>query len=100
MITQEQLLEELRVVMDPDVHMSIMDLGLVYRAEVFESHIEIDFTLTYPGCPLGDHIKDDIVKTAQQASGLEDVRAEIVWDPPWSPEKMSEEARLMLGYPI
>lgn len=99
-ISQERVMEELRAVEDPDVRMSIVDLGLVYRVEVGEDQIDVDFTLTYPGCPLGDQIQNDIVETLKMTLAVPVVNAKVVWDPPWSPERMSEEARLMLGYPI
>ncbi len=89
----------LKNVEDPEIMMNIVDLGLVYRVDVKENAIEVDFTLTYPGCPAEEMIRRDIVETLRDAFGLE-VNATIVWSPMWGPERMSEEARLALGYPI
>lgn len=93
-------MEVLKNVEDPELAFSIVDLGLVYRVDVKESAIEIDFTLTYPGCPAEDIIRHDIIETLRDAFGLVDVSATVVWSPLWGPERMSEEARVALGYPI
>lgn len=100
MVTKEEALEVLKNVYDPEIMMNIVDIGLVYRVDTAEDHIEVDFTLTYPGCPVGEVILNDIVTILQDFSGLTDVRANLVWNPPWGPERMSEEARISLGYPI
>jgi metal-sulfur cluster biosynthetic enzyme len=62
--------------------------------------IEVDFTLTYPGCPAEEIIRRDIMETVRDAFGIATVRATTVWTPLWGPERMSEEARVALGYPI
>ncbi len=100
MVTREEVLEVLKNVYDPEIMMNIVDIGLVYRVDVAEDQIEVDFTLTYPGCPAGEVILGDVVSVVQDFSGIQNVKANIVWDPPWGPERMSEEARLTLGYPI
>jgi len=100
MVTKEEALEVLKNVYDPEIMMNIVDIGLVYRVETSEDRIEVDFTLTYPGCPVGDVIVNDIITILQDFSGIQDVRANLVWNPPWTPDRMSEEARISLGYPI
>jgi metal-sulfur cluster biosynthetic enzyme len=100
MVSQEEVVEVLRNVEDPELAFSIVDLGLVYRIAVRENGIEVDFTLTYPGCPAEDIIRKDIIETLRDAFGLVDVQATTVWSPLWGPERMSEEARVALGYPI
>jgi len=100
MVSREEVMEILRNVEDPELAFSIVDLGLVYRIDVKETAIEVDFTLTYPGCPAEDIIRRDIIETLQDAFGLVDVSATTVWSPLWGPERMSEEARVALGYPI
>lgn len=100
MVSREEVMEVLKNVEDPELAFSIVDLGLVYRIDVKESAIEIDFTLTYPGCPAEEIIRHDIIETLRDAFGLVDVSANIVWSPLWGPERMSEEARVALGYPI
>lgn len=88
-------------VIDPELNMNIVDLGLVYRVQVVEGNIaEVDFTLTYPGCPLGDVITSDIISQVKTQTDVADVRAQVVWNPPWNQNMMSENARLIMGYPI
>jgi metal-sulfur cluster biosynthetic enzyme len=99
-IGTEQLLEELRVVLDPELGINIVDLGLVYRAEASTERVEVDFTLTYPGCPIGQELKGEIEQVLKDVTGIENVEATLVWEPLWGPERMTEEARLSLGYPI
>jgi metal-sulfur cluster biosynthetic enzyme len=99
-INRGAVLEALKDVLDPELGMNIVDLGLVYRVEVGDEKVEIDFTLTYPGCPAGEHIQDDMKMTVQASTGVENVEINLVWDPPWRPDFMTEEARVSLGYPI
>ncbi len=100
MVTREEVLEVLKNVYDPEIMMNVVDIGLVYRVDVQPEKIEIDYTLTYPGCPAGDMISTEIINMVQDFSGITNVQANLVWDPPWGPERMSEEARITLGYPI
>ena len=99
-VTQERVLEMLSTVLDPEIGINIVDLGLVSWVSVSESAVQVDFTLTYAGCPLGPAIEEQIVRAVREGTGIEEVRARIVWEPPWSEERMSEAARLELGYPI
>lgn len=101
MATKAQVLDALANVIDPEIGLNIVDVGLVYRVEVKdEDRIEIDFTLTTPGCPLANTIVEDIHREVTAGTGLSNIEANLVWDPPWSPEFMSEDARLQFGYPI
>ena len=100
MATEQEVREVLYDVIDPELNINIMDLGLVYRVEVKEGVAEVDFSLTYPGCPLGDVITNDIVTNIRSRTDVDNVMANLVWQPPWGPERMSENARLMFGYPI
>jgi metal-sulfur cluster biosynthetic enzyme len=100
MATKGEILDALREVVDPEIGINIVDVGLVYRVEEKDGVVEIDYTLTYPGCPLGDVIKDDIVRVVSEAADGAQVEASLVWDPPWTIDFMSEEARLEMGYPI
>jgi len=96
----EELLDMLRDVLDPDLQLPIVDLGLVYRAQAFEDRIEVDITLTSPACPVGDIILEDVVSVMKERTGYEKVEAQIVWNPPWNKDLMSEELKLILGIPI
>ena len=101
MAVDQDVKDALYDVIDPELNMNIVDLGLVYRTHVVEGNIaEVDFTLTYPGCPLGDVIANDIVTQVKKQTDVADVRANIVWSPPWDQTMMSENARLLMGYPI
>ena len=100
MPTKGEVLDALTRVIDPEIGISIVDVGLVYRIEATDEAIEIDFTLTSPGCPLAATIMEDIHREVVAATGVTNVETNLVWNPPWSMDFMSEEARLQLGYPI
>lgn len=95
-----EVLDALKNVIDPEIGMNIVDVGLVYRVEPHEDRIEIDYTLTSPGCPLADVIENDMTETLRRLTGINRIECNLVWNPPWSLDFMSEEARLELGYPI
>jgi len=99
-VTQEKALELLSTVLDPELGINIVDLGLVYWVAVSEGAIDVDFTLTYPGCPIGPMLEEQIQQVLKEGTGVSEVRTRIVWEPVWSSERMSEAARLELGYPI
>lgn len=96
MITREQVYEQLKTVMDPELHVDIVSLGLIYSVTVEKCHVKIVMTLTTPGCPLAPEI-DRLVREAIKPLGDCVVEIELVWEPAWSKDKMSEEARLTLG---
>ena len=100
MATKGEVLDALTRVIDPEIGLNIVDVGLVYRVDTDNDHIEIDFTLTSPGCPLADTIVADIQREVSTATGIDNIEINLVWNPPWSLDFMSEEARLQLGYPI
>ncbi len=97
--SKESALSALRGVFDPELDWNIVDLGLVYRIESREGRIEVDFTLTYPGCPAEAYLREEIT-AALKATFATEPKVEVVWSPLWGPERMSEEARVSLGYPI
>jgi len=99
-LSEEDLIEILREVVDPDLQLPIVDLGLIYRAQAFEDHVEVDMTLTSPACPVGDLILEDCKHSILSQTDYEDVRVQIVWNPPWNKDMMSEELKLTLGMPI
>ncbi len=100
MVSRGKIYELLQQVIDPELGINIVDLGLLYDVEVEDINIRVDFTLTYPGCPLGAMIQKDIVTTLQAGTGIKTIETNLVWQPLWQPELMSEEARVSLGYPI
>lgn len=100
MIDQTGVWKALGKVIDPEIGLSVTDLGLIYRTSVNGGTVEIDFTLTYPGCPLGGIIRDEIENAVSRIDGVEAVDARLVWEPQWSPAMMSEEIRFSFGYPV
>ena len=87
--------------MDPEIGLNIVDVGLVYHVAVKDdASIEVEYTLTTPGCPLADVIEDDIRSILKEELKAEHVSLKLVWTPPWTIDFMSESARLELGYPI
>ena len=95
----EEILEALRGVQDPEAAMSIVDLGLVYGVECEAQEVRVTMTLTSPSCPLGPYMIDEVTAAIRAVEpGIPDVRVNLVWDPPWTPERMSEEARTRFGW--
>ena len=97
-ITREEVLDALRVVEDPELGMDIVELGLVYDAEVAGSNVTVTFSLTSMGCPVGPMIQEQIVETVEAMNGVEKCEPNLVWDPAWTPERMSEDAKFILGF--
>jgi metal-sulfur cluster biosynthetic enzyme len=98
MPTREEVIEALRVVEDPELGMDIVELGLLYDAEVAGSSVSVTYTLTSLGCPVGPLIEQQIYEAVRAVPGVEDVQTELTWDPPWSPDKMSDDAKFVLGF--
>jgi metal-sulfur cluster biosynthetic enzyme len=98
MATREEVLEILRQVEDPELGMDIVDLGLVYEVAVKDSTAKIIYSLTSMGCPAGPLIAQDIDSTARQVEGIDEVELELTFDPPWTPDKMSDDAKFILGF--
>ena len=96
--SEEQVLEALKSVVDPELGINIVDLGLVYEVEVAEGgDVDIQYTLTTMGCPIGPLIEDQMRAFLAPLDGIGEVRPEMVLRPAWSPEMMSEEAKAALG---
>ena len=98
MPTEEEVLEALRQVEDPELGMDIVELGLLYDVEVEGPKVKVIHTLTSMGCPVGPMIQENIDQIARAMPEVEDVEVELTWDPPWSPEKMSDDAKFILGF--
>ena len=96
---EEKVRAALKNVYDPEIPMNVIDLGLIYGMEWSGSGgLTIRMTLTSPGCPAVEAFAEEVTRTAREASGLASVKVDIVWEPPWSPEKMSDFARRQFGY--
>jgi metal-sulfur cluster biosynthetic enzyme len=96
--TKEDVLEALREVEDPELGMDIVDLGLLYDVEVEGPKVKVIHSLTSIGCPAGPMIQGDIHRVTSELPGVEDVEVELTWDPPWTPERMSDDAKFILGF--
>jgi len=98
MPTREEVFEALRVVEDPELGMDIVELGLLYDVAVDGSKVHVTYSLTSMGCPVCPMIEPQITETVAEMDGVENVESELTWDPPWSPEKMSDDAKFVLGF--
>jgi metal-sulfur cluster biosynthetic enzyme len=94
---KDQVIEALRQVNDPELGINIVDLGLVYDVEIEDRTVHITYTLTTMGCPIGPLIENQIEEMLQGVEGVDELKAEMVMSPPWTPDKMSEEAKAALG---
>ena len=95
---QQAVIDALKEIYDPEIPVNIYDLGLIYGVEVDdECDATITMTLTTPHCPVAETMPGEVELRASSVPGIRDAEVDLVWDPPWSPEKMSDEARLELG---
>jgi len=93
-VSTEQIKYSLKQCMDPEVPLSIVDMGLIYGIDVTENNdVNIKMTMTTKGCPLHDTMVDDVTRYAKKVPGVNNVQVDIVWDPPWSMDKMSDDAK-------
>ena len=97
MVTKEQVYEVLQTCYDPEIPVNIVDLGLVYDVEVNDDKVAVKMTLTAPGCGMGTTIANDARAKILDLEGVEDATVDLVWDPPWDPSRISEEAKQKLG---
>lgn len=93
MLNKESLLQALREVYDPEIPINIVDLGLVYDVAIEDGNkVHVKMTLTAPGCPLASSISGEVKSRLEEVEGVQEATVEMVWDPPWSPEKINKEA--------
>ncbi len=99
LMIESDIIETLKTIYDPEIPVSIYDMGLVYGIEVRDDgSVHIEMTLTAPGCPVAVTLPLEVEQKVRGVRGVKDVKVEIVWDPPWTPDRMSEEAKLELGW--
>lgn len=96
-LTKESVLAKLREVEDPEIRYNIVDIGLVYDVKIDGGMVVVDMTLTSPTCPVGPYIIAQVEEKAKKLPGVTGVTVNIVWEPLWSPDRMSDEARVALG---
>ncbi len=92
MPTKEEILEALRDVLDPEMRLSVVDLGLIYEIGIMNKIVNVIMTLTSPACPYGQTLVDEIRYTIKKLDGVEKADVEVVYDPPWNPEQMASDA--------
>jgi metal-sulfur cluster biosynthetic enzyme len=94
----DDVMDALSNVIDPELGLDFVELGLIYGVEVLDGNVRVTFTLTTPGCPIGPQVTEQIEEFVGELDGVKSIDSEMVFVPPWSPEKMSEDAKFALGY--
>ena len=95
---EERIVELLKTVFDPEIPVNIYDLGLIYKVDLQGDNLNIDMTLTAPSCPAADFLVEDVRQKMQSVEGVKTVNVNLVFEPEWTKEMMSEEAKLELGF--
>ena len=98
MITVEDVEDALSNVIDPELGLDFVELGLIYGVEVEQSKVHVTFTLTSPGCPIGPQVSEQIEEFVGDLDGIEEVTSSMTFTPAWTPDKMSEDAKFALGF--
>ena len=96
-ITRDDVMEALKEVYDPEIPLSIVDLGLVYDCQVQDGDVKVKMTLTFPGCPMGAYIAQQAKDRIEKIENVANVQVELVYDPPWTPERISEAGKAQLN---
>ena len=95
---KDKIIEEIKKIYDPEIPVNIYDLGLIYKIDVKDDkNITIDMTLTSPNCPVADSLPNNVKGNVLKIDGIKDVKINLVWDPPWTKDKMSETAKIELN---
>jgi metal-sulfur cluster biosynthetic enzyme len=97
-VTVDDVMDALTNVIDPELGLDFVELGLIYGVEVDGGAVEVIFTLTTPACPIGPHVSEQMEEFVGELEGVESVECKMVFTPPWSPEKMTEDAKFALGF--
>ena len=96
-VTKDVVLEALHDVFDPEIPVNVVDLGLIYGVEVEDGNVDVRMTLTFAGCGMGPYIAQQAEWRIAEIDGVEDVNVEMVFDPPWSPDQITEDGKKLLG---
>ena len=95
---KSKVIEEIKKIYDPEIPVNIYELGLIYKIEVDENNkVNIDMTLTSPNCPVAESLPNEVKENIKKVEGVSDVNLNLVWEPPWDKDKMSEAAKLELN---
>ena len=97
MVSEDVVFEAVKEIIDPEVGINIVDMGLIYGVDIEDETVNITMTLTSPGCPAGGQLINGTQHVTQQLEGVEEVNVNVVWTPRWTPEMMTEEAKDELG---
>ncbi|MFQ5553516.1 MAG: metal-sulfur cluster assembly factor [Thermoplasmata archaeon] len=98
MPSEQEVMDVLKKCYDPEIPINLVDLGLIYNVDVAGDKAKVTMTLTAPGCPMHTTISEDVQRKLLKLEDLNEAEVEVVWEPPWNPEKMSETAKKMLGW--
>jgi metal-sulfur cluster biosynthetic enzyme len=98
MVSVDDVTEALRDVIDPELGLDFVELGLIYDVEVDDGAVHVTYTLTSPGCPIGPQVSEQIEEFVGEIAGVQEVRSTMTFTPPWTPELMSEDAKFALGF--
>ncbi len=98
MATVDEVTDALREVIDPELGLDFVELGLIYEVTVDGGSVQVSYTLTSPGCPIGPQVAEQIEEFVMELGGVEDVQSTMTFTPPWTPELMSEDAKFALGF--
>ena len=95
---KNQVIEEIKKIYDPEIPVNIYELGLIYKIDVDEKNkVNVDMTLTSPNCPVAESLLNEVKESIKKVEGVSDVNLNLVWEPPWDKDKMSEAAKLELN---
>src|SRR6187402_3043349 len=97
-VTVDDVQEALTNVIDPELGLDFVELGLIYGVEVSEGDVRVTFTLTSPGCPIGPQVTEQIDEFVSELDGVQSVESTMTFTPPWTPDRMSEDAKFALGF--
>ena len=98
MATVDEVTDALRDVIDPELGLDFVELGLIYEVEVDGGNVHVTYSLTSPGCPIGPQVSSQIAEFVSELEGVDDVQSTMTFTPPWTPEMMSEDAKFALGF--
>jgi FeS assembly SUF system protein len=95
---KNKIIEKVKTIFDPEIPVNIYDLGLIYKIEVDEKNkVNVDMTLTSPNCPVAESLPNEVKQSIKSVEGVSEVNLNLIWEPPWSKDKMSEAAKLELN---
>jgi len=97
LVTKEEIVTVLKDCYDPEIPINVWDLGLVYDIAIDDGNVGIKMTLTAPGCMMGGMIAEEVKAKVKAVNGVKDAKVDLVFDPPWTPDKMSQEAKAQMG---